>query len=329
MRLSAVGLIVTLALAMFVAPLAAGAQQTGKIPRIGVLSPSSPPYPSLDAFRQGLRDLGYVEGQNILLEYRYADWQFDRLPTLAAELVQLKPDVIFTFTTAGALAAKQATTTIPIVVGQARDMVARGIVASLARPGGNITGTTSFGIEIEGKRLALLKEAVPQIARVAILVNPGTQGTIDYPGSLAAEARALGVQLHSVEARVPDAFAGAFAAMAERQAEALLVTDSAMFQAYHHRIVEFAATYRLPTISRIQGFAEAGGLMQYGEDTSALAHRAATHVHKILQGATPADLPVEQPTKFELLLNLKTAKALGLTIPPTLLFQADKVIRED
>jgi putative ABC transport system substrate-binding protein len=172
-----------------------------------------------------------------------------------------------------------------------------------------------------------LKEAAPQLSRVAILVNPGTQGPLDYPGSLAAEAHALGVQLHSIEARAPDAFAGAFAAMAERHAEGLLVTDSAMFQAYRHRLVELAATHRLPTISRIQGFAEAGGLMQYGEDTGALAHRAATYVDKILKGAKPADLPVEQPTKFELVINLKTAQALGLTIPPTLLLQADQVIK--
>jgi putative ABC transport system substrate-binding protein len=324
---SAVGVIVTLILGMLAAPLAAKAQPARKIPRIGVLSPASPPHPSIDAFRQGLRDLGYVEGQTVLLEYRYAAWQLDRLPALAAELVQLTPDVIFTYTTNGALAAKQATTTIPIVVGSAGDMVARGIVESLARPGGNITGTTTFGSDLEGKRLELLKEVVPQMTRVACLGNPVSPAWPAYFGSLAADAQALGVQLLRVDARTPSEFERAFAAMAEGRADALLVTDNALFHEYRQRIAELAATHRLPTMSRIRGFAEAGGLMQYGDDPIALARVAATHVDKILKGAKPGEVPIERPMKFELVLNLKTAKALGLTMPPTLLVQADEVIQ--
>jgi putative tryptophan/tyrosine transport system substrate-binding protein len=324
---SAVGVLVTLILGMLAAPLAAQAQPARKIPRIGVLSPASPPHPSIDAFRQGLRDLGYVEGQTVLLEYRYAAWQLDRLPALAAELVQLTPDVIFTYTTNGALAAKQATTTIPIVVGSAGDMVARGIVESLARPGGNITGTTTFGADLEGKRLELLKEVVPQMTRVAFLGNPASPAWPAHFDSLTADAQALGVQLLRVDARALSEFEGAFAAMAAGRADALLVTDNALFHEYRQRLAELAATHRLPAISRIRGFAEAGGLIQYGDDPIELARVAATHVDKILKGAKPGELPVERPMKFELVLNLKTAKALGLTMPPTLLLQADEVIQ--
>jgi ABC-type uncharacterized transport system substrate-binding protein len=325
--MKAIALISTLALSLLVAPLAIKAQPARKIPRIGVLSPASPPHPSIDAFRQGLRDLGYVEGQTILLEYRYAAWQLDQLPTLAAELVQLTPDVVFIYTTIGALAAKQATTTIPIVVGSASDMVARGIVESLARPGGNITGTTTFGSDLEGKRLELLKEVVPQMTRVAFLGNPGSPAWPAHFGSLAADAQALGVQLLRVNARAPSEFEGAFAAMAAGRADALLVTDNVLFHEYRQQIVELAAMHRLPAISRIQGFAEAGGLLQYGDDPIELARVAATHVDRILKGAKPGELPVERPIKFELVINLKTAQTLGLTIPPTLLFQADEVIR--
>jgi putative ABC transport system substrate-binding protein len=307
--------------------LAVEAQLPAKIPRIGVLSPAPPgPRSDLDAFRQGLRELGYVEGQNILLEYRYAHWQLDRLPALAVELVQLNPDVIFTFTTAGVLAAKQATTTVPIVV-VAGGFVEQGVVTSLERPGGNITGMTLFTAEMYGKQLELLKEAAPHITRVALLLNPATPGADRYPASLAAEARALGVQLHRIEVRAPSEFEAAFAAIAEGRADALLVPSDVMFGAHRQRIVELAATHRLPSISRSSGFAEAGGLMQYGEDILELHRRAATHVDKILKGAKPADLPVEQPAKFKLVINLKTAQALGITIPPTLLVLADEVIR--
>jgi putative tryptophan/tyrosine transport system substrate-binding protein len=321
-----VGVIVTLTLGILAAPVISTAQPPATIPRIGVLSPAPPgPRLDLDAFRQGLRELGYVEGQTILLEYRYADWQLDRLPALAAELVQRNPDVIYTFTTAGGLAAKQVTTTVPIVV-SAGGLVEQGIVASLARPGGTMTGVT-LTAELYAKQLELLKEAAPHIARVAILLNPANPGSELYPASLAAEARALGVQLHRMEVRVPGEFEGAFAAIAEGRVDALVAMSDPMFGAHRQRIVELAATHRLPSISRSPGFAEAGGLMQYGEDIPEMHRRAATHVHKILQGAKPAELPVERALKFKLVLNLKTAKALGITMPPSLLLLADEVIQ--
>jgi putative ABC transport system substrate-binding protein len=318
-------LLVVLALSLLLVPLAPEAQPLATIPRIGVLAPGPPDdrSRSITAFRQGLRDLGYVEGQTILLEYRYADWQPDRLPALAAELVQLHPDVIFAPAAPGGLAAKQATTTIPIVV-VGTGLVERGVVAGLGRPGGNLTGITLLP-EVHGKQLELLKAAAPHIARVAIMVNAADQGpAVPLP---AAEARALGMQLHRMEVRAPGEFDGAFAALAEGRADALLVPSNALFGQYRHQIAALAATHRLPSISRGAGFAEAGGLIQYGEDGRELSRRAATYVDKILKGAKPADLPVEQAMKFELVINLKTAQALGLTIPPSLLFQADEVIR--
>jgi putative tryptophan/tyrosine transport system substrate-binding protein len=323
---STVGVIVTLTLGLLAAPVISTAQQPATIPRVGVLAPAPPgPRLDLDAFRQGLRDLGYVEGQNILLEYRYADWQFDRLPALAAELVQLNPDVIYTFTTAGVLAAKQATTTVPIVV-SAGGLVEQGIIADLARPGGNMTGVT-LTAELYAKQLELLKEAAPHITRVAFMVNAANPGSDRYPALLAAEARALGMQLHRMEVRAPGEFAGAFAVIAEGRADALVVMSDAMFGTHRQRIVELAATHRLPSISRSPGFAEAGGLMQYGEDIPEMHRRAATYVHKILKGAKSGELPVERAMKFKLVLNLKTAEALGLTLPPHLLVLADEVLR--
>jgi ABC-type uncharacterized transport system substrate-binding protein len=327
-----IGIIGMLVLGLLWVPLVTVAQQPAKLPRVGVLSPESPPtaaVPSaaLDAFWQGLRDLGYVEGQTILLEYRYADWQLDRLPALAADLVRSMPDVILTYSTPGVQAAKQATTTIPIVVGAAGDLVAQDMVTSQARPSGNITGMTLFGREIEGKCLELLKEAVPQSTRVAVLVNPAHPAFARRPADLAAEAQALGVQLQRVEARDPGEFEDAFATMTANRAEALLVVNDAMFHAHRHRIVALALAHRLPTISQARGFAEAGGLLQYGADTFAMLRRAALYVDKLLKGGTPADLPVERPDKFELIVNLKTAQALGITIPPVVLFQADEVLR--
>jgi putative tryptophan/tyrosine transport system substrate-binding protein len=319
-----IGLLVTLALAILWVPCAATAQPPATISRIGVLAPGQPEGDrAIPAFRQGLRDLGYVEGQSIRLESRYADWQLDRLPALAAELVRLNPDVIYASATPGGLAAQQASTTIPIVVvGTA--LVERGVVASLERPGGNMTGIT-LRAELYGKQLELLKETAPHIVRVAMLVNPANQGpAVPLPS---AEARALGVQLHLIEVRAPGEFDGAFAAIAEARADALLVPSDALFGGHRHRIAELAATHRLPSIARSAGFAEAGGLIQYGEDSRELHRRAATYVDKILKGAKPADLPVEQHMKFEFVINLKTAQALGLTIPPSLLFQADEIIR--
>src|SRR5712691_534878 len=325
---STIGGIVTLSLSLLTPPLTSQAQPAAHVPRLGLLIPSSfsAAASRIEAFRHRLRDLGYVEGQTILLEYRYAD-ELDRLPALAAELVQLNPDVIFTFTTPGVLAAKQATTTVPIV-GSGGGLVEQGIVASLDQPGGNMTGTTLFSAEIYAKHLELLKEAAPHMARVAILVNPANPGLVRYPASLAAEARVLGVQLHRIEARAPGEFAGAFAAIAEGHADALVVTGDVMFEAQHQqRIVELAATHRLPSISRSPGFAEAGGLMQYGEDIPEMFRRAAIYVHKILKGAKAGELPMERAMKFKLVLNLKTAKALGITMPPSLLLLADEVIR--
>jgi putative ABC transport system substrate-binding protein len=317
--------LVTLALVILWAPCAATAQPLATIPRIGVLAPGSPDdgSRSIIAFRQGLRDLGYVEGQTIRLEYRYANWQPDRLPALAAELVQLHPNVIFAPAANGGLAAKRATTTIPIVV-VGTGLVERSVVASLGRPGGNVTGITLLP-EVYGKQLELLKAAAPHIAQVAILVDAAGRGpAAPLP---AAEARALGVQLHRLEVRAPDEFDGAFAAIAEGRVDALLVPSGALFGLYRHRIAALAATHRLPSIARGAGFAEAGGLIQYGEDSRELNRRAATYVDKVLKGAKPADLPVEQSMTFEFVINLKTAEVLGLTIPPSLLLQATEVIR--
>jgi putative ABC transport system substrate-binding protein len=319
-------LMVTLALGILTASVFSTAQEPATIPRLGVLSPASPGSRAIDAFRQGLRDLGYVEGQNILLEYRHADGQLDRLPALAAELVQLKPDVIFTEAVPAVRAAKQATTTIPIVV-SASGLVEQGIVASLEQPGGNITGISNPPQhEISAKQLELLKEAAPHIERVAIVVNPATDSARD-PALLAEAARALGVQLLPMEIRAPGEVDGAFAGIVEGRANALLVPIDVTLTPHRSRILELAATHRLPSISRASRFAEGGGLIQYGENRLEGYRHAATYVDKILKGAKPADLPVEQPTQFELVINLKTAEALDLTIPPALLARATEVIR--
>jgi putative ABC transport system substrate-binding protein len=324
-----IGLLITLALSFLMAPFATKAQPPGPIPRIAVLSPGDAAAHGgrgLQAFFNGLRDLGYVDGQTILVEYRHADWQLDRLPALAAELVRLKPDVLVTYTTSGALAAKAATTTIPIVV-YAGDLVRQGIVESLARPGGNITGLQSFGPEIHGKHLALLKEAAPQTTRVAVLVNPANPAWNGMPGDVEAEARALGLQLQRVEVRGPAAFDDAFASMVHSRADALWIADDALFNRHRNRLLHLAVTHRLPTVSAERPYAEAGSLIAYSHSHPEMLRRAATYVDKILKGAKPGDLPVERPLKFELVINLKTAQALGLTIPPPLLFQADEVIR--
>jgi putative tryptophan/tyrosine transport system substrate-binding protein len=314
------------ALGIFTAPVISTAQEPATIPRLGVLSPASPGNLALDAFQQGLRALGYVEGQTILLEYRHADEQLDRLPALAAELVQLKPDVIFTYAMPGGRAAKQATTTIPIVV-TASGVVEQGIVASLEQPGGNMTGVShSQGHEISAKQLELLKEAAPHLERVAIVVNPAA-GSARDPALLAEAARALGVQLLPMEIRAPGEVDGAFAGIVEGRADALLVPTDVTLTPHRRRMLELAATHRLPSISRASRFAEGGGLIQYGENRLEGYRHAATYVDKILKGAKPGDLPMERPTTFELVINLKTAEALGLTIPPALLARATEVIR--
>ena len=304
----------------------AGAQQA-KVPRVACLSPSSPGSLILETFRDGLRQLGYVEGQNLIIEYRYANGKLDQLPALARELVLLKPDVIFTYSTPGALAAKQATTTISIVVGAAGDLVTSGVVASLARPGGNVTGMTLMGVELHGKLLELLKDATPKASRVAFLVNPANPAWSNYPKVLDATAKHLGVRVERVEAQDPGDLDAAFSAMIKSRSHGLVVANESVFQSHQKRIAELAAKHRLPSISRMTGFADAGGLIQYGEDVADMARRAATHVDKILKGRKPADLPVERPMKFEFVINLKAAKQIGVTVSPGVLYRADKVIK--
>ncbi len=320
----------TLAGGLLAAPLAAeGQQQSGKVYRIGYLNASSGiANPSiLEAFRQGLRELGWVEGQNIVIEYRFAEGRFDRLPDLAAELVRLKVDLIVAAPAPAALAAKNATGTIPIIFMGVSDPVGVGLVASLARPGGNVTGLSySVGSSIYAKDLELLKEAVPKVRRVAVLSNPASPSQPLTISDIKGAAQSLGLRLRLLEARGLGEFDGAFAAMARERAGALLVITDPAFSPYRARLVDLAAKNRLPSIFTQREDAEAGALMSYGPRLSDLWRRAATYVDKTLRGAKPGDLPVEQPTKFELVINLRTAKALGLTIPPSLLLRADEVI---
>ena len=315
---------------LLASPLAAEAQQApAKVPRIGFLVGASPAdgAPFLEIFRQALRELGYVEGQNITIEYRFAEGRPDRLPAVAAELVRLKVDVIVTSAPPVPQAAKQATRTIPIVFTSAVDPVGAGLVASLARPGGNITGLANMGSEVVGKHLELLKEAAPTVSRVAILQNPNNR--IHAPALREAEgaARALGVRLDVLQARTPAGIDAAFAAMHSQRAGGVLVLRDSFFFVQRTQIVALAAKSRLPAMYGFREYAEAGGLMAYHASLFQMWRRAATYVDKILRGAKPADLPVEQPTTFELVINLKTAKALGLTIPPSLLGRADEVIQ--
>jgi len=319
-------------LALGAAPLAADAQQAAKVARLGYLSSSLGANPQLrDAFLQGLRDLGYIEGRNVAIEYRDAEGKPERAPALAAELVALKVDVIFVGgSTRVTLAAMQATKTIPIVFTGVGDPVESGLVTKLARPGGNVTGLSSLGPELVGKRLELLKQAVPGVDRVAVLWRPGALGERtdnDMLTGADAAARALGVRLQFVEARSEDEFARAFSDMSSARAGALTVLPSNRFLREHRRLVDLAAKNRLPAVYASREFVDAGGLMSYGANEPDLFRRAATYVDKILKGAKPGDLPVEQPTKFELVINLKTAKALGLTISQPLLAHADEVIQ--
>jgi putative tryptophan/tyrosine transport system substrate-binding protein len=328
-----IALLITLAL--LVTPLIADAQQPTKVYRIGRLASGSPPEVSpfvqrtAEAFRQGLRELGYVESQNLVMTWRFAEGRLERLPELAAELVQLPVDVLVVSGGEPVIrAAQHATQTIPIVFAGSSDPVGRGFVASLAHPGGNITGLTTFSVELLGKRLELLKELVPTVARIAILANPANPGTVYAVREAQASAHALGVQPHVIEVRSLDEFESAFAAMTGADTGALLVlTDPSTFEPHMSAIVALAQRSRLPTMYPWRSYMEAGGLMVYGASLPDIHRRAAIYVDKILKGAKPADLPVEQPTKFELVINLKTAQALGLTIPPSLLFQADEVIR--
>jgi putative ABC transport system substrate-binding protein len=309
----------------------AEAQQTGKMPLIGYVSGSGDPEtagPQVVGFRQGLRDLGYIEGKNILVEYRYAQAGLDRVPGLVAELVQLKVDVLVaTFTTA-IRSAKQATKTIPIVMVSAADPVAAGFVDSLARPGGNITGVVRFTRELSGKRLELLKVAVPRISRVGVLWDSGAPGPAIASKEYETAARNLKLEFQSLEVRGPEPdLEGAFQAAAKGRANALIVVRNSTVDLHAKRIVDFTIKNRLPSVWEGSEFAEAGGLMSYSSDDPANYRRVATYVDKILKGAKPAELPVEQPTQFELVINLKTAKQIGLTIPQSVLYRADKVIK--
>jgi putative tryptophan/tyrosine transport system substrate-binding protein len=320
----------TLTLSLLAALLTAHAQPAGKVPRIGVIVPGAPPGASgdeLDVLRQGLRDLGYVEGQTIALEVRWGAGQRERYRALAADLVQLPVDVIVAAGGAAARAAQHATRTIPIVMMAGVDPVAQGLVASLAHPGGNITGLALMIRELSGKRLELLHEAVPGLARVALLMDAGNPSRQVLLAEHETAARGLGVQLLLLEVRGPDEFVGAFQAAAQGQAQALIMGQSPLFFNHRARLAELALASHLPTMSGETGYAEAGGLMYYGPDIPGSFRRVAVYVDKILKGAQPADLPVEQPTTFELAINRKTAQALGLTIPSVLFFQADKVIQ--
>jgi putative tryptophan/tyrosine transport system substrate-binding protein len=307
------------------------AQPAARVPRIGYLATDLPNSPSREAFLQGLRDLGYVEGGNVVIEYRDGEGKnFEQLPVLAAELVAFRVDVIVAGPgTLAALAAKQATTTIPIVFVAVGDPVTSGLVSSLARPGGNITGLSALSPELVGKWLELFKQAVPEVARVAFLWQPGGLGErTDREVLKGAEvaARALGVRLQFVEARDPADIDRAFSEMTRARAEAMAVLSTPMLGSQRTRLVEFAAKNRLPTVFPFRSYVDAGGFICYGPSIADMSRRAATYVDKILKGAKPADLPVEQPTKFELVINLKTAKAFGLTVPQSLLARADEII---
>jgi len=306
----------------------ADAQQTGKVPRIGFLLGSSPgPDPRVEAFRQGLRDLGYTEGKNIVIEWRFAEGKQDRLPELTAELVHLNVEIIVTDGTAVTRAAKNATKTIPIVMAADGDPIGNGFVASLAHPGGNITGLSNLISDLSGKRLEILKEAFPGISRIGVIWNPENPSSARGFKETQVAAKALALQLQSLEVRSPSDFEGAFQAASKRQARALSVlSDSLMFN-NRKRLLDIAVKHRLPTMHTQSLWADAGALMSYGTNFPDLYRRAATYVDKILKGAKPADIPVEQPMRFEFVVNLKTAKQIGVIIEPNVLVRAQRVIR--
>jgi putative ABC transport system substrate-binding protein len=321
-------IVVCLLLTVFLLTVAE-AQQPPKIPRIGYLSVLSPSSDSarLEAFRQGLHELGYVDGQSMTIESRYAEGQLARLPDLAVQLVRLKVDVIVAGGSTAIRAAKNATKLIPIVMAHGSDPVALGYVASLARPGGNITGLTHLAPELGGKRLELLKNIIPQLTRVAILTDPGTGGHAPQMKELEVAAPALGLQLQAVEVRAPNELENAFSAMMTGRAGAFIGLQQPTLDRLRGRIVDLAAKHRLPAMYPNSEYVERGGLMCYAADIVAMFRRSAVYVDKILKGAKPAELPVEQPTKFEFVINLKAAKRIGLTVPPNVLARADKVIR--
>ena len=310
------------------APLGAEAQTPGKVWRIGMLETTSMALnaPNLDAFRRGLRELGYVEGRNFMIEYRSADGRRERFPDLAAELVRLEVDLILTRGTPAVLAAKNATGTIPVVMAASGDPLLSGVVAGLARPGGNVTGLSAIIVEVTGKRLEMLREMVPRVSRIAVLFNMSNPNNALQWREMEIAAPSLGVHPQLLDVRKPVDFGGAFDAAIRQRAGALVVGIDALTQANHRFIVDLAAQHRLPAIYATREFVDAGGLIAYGVSYPHLYHRAASFVDKIFKGAKPGELPVEQPTKFELVINAKTAKALGITIPPSLLLRADQII---
>jgi putative ABC transport system substrate-binding protein len=323
--------VLTLCAVLFALCTSAEAQQLTKVSRIGYVSGTgspSDPGPNIEAFRQGLRDLGYIEGKNIFVEYRYAQGKLDQVPELLAEVVQLKPDVLFVETLTGIHAAKQATKTVPIVMVTTQDPVATKIIDSLARPGGNITGVTTLSRELSGKRLELLKEVV-RVSRVGVLSgNPGSLGNAPIKKEYEAAARALKIPLQFLEVRGPNPdLEAAFQAGVKARVSALVTIRGPLLNRYPKQIADLAINNRLPSMHEGSENVEAGGLMSYAANSAESFKRAAVYVDKILKGAKPADLPVEQPTKFELVINLKTAKQIGLTIPQSVLYRADRVIK--
>jgi putative tryptophan/tyrosine transport system substrate-binding protein len=306
----------------------AEAQQPKKVPTIGFLAAGSlSDQPYVDAFCQGLSDLGYIEGKNIAIEWRYAEGNVERAPDLASDLVRLKVAVLVAGTTPAALAAQKATRTIPIVFAVVADPIGTGLVDSLARPGGNVTGTTTINAELAPKRLELLKEVVPKVSRVAILYNPADASNVVSLKEQQDSASALGLTLRPFGVRDPGEFDHAFSMMTRKVADALDVHSGTLTLTHQRQIVDLATKTRLPAMYGASGFVEAGGLISYAANFAERFHRAATYVDKILKGAKPADLPVEQPTKFEFVINLKAAKQIGLTIPPSVLYRADKIIK--
>ena len=328
MRFTVVKLAVAFTLALFAIPPTLEAQQAVKAYRIGMLETIAAPLNSanLQAFRMGLRTLGYVEGGNLVIEYRSADGKTERFPALAAELVRQRVDLIVTRGTPAVIAAKKATGVIPIVMAVSGDPVGTGVVSSLARPGGNVTGLSSVITELAGKRLELFREALPALSRVALLYNPTNPAATNDWKEAEAAARALGLQSFSFEVRKAEDFRPAFETARKQRADVMVVIMDGLVQNHQGEVVDLARRNRLPDIYASREFPEAGGLMSYGVSYPDLYRRAASYVDKILKGAKPADLPIEQPTKFELVVNLRTAGALGLTIPPSLLLRADQII---
>jgi putative ABC transport system substrate-binding protein len=312
-----------------VSPLAAEAQQAGKVYRVGFLGNSSAALEAnlVGPFREGLRELGYVEGRNIVIEYRWAEGKYERFPALIAELAALNVDVIVTAGTPAALAVKRTTPSIPLVMAAVGDPIGVGLVASLARPGGNVTGLSAIAPELEGKRLELLREVVPKLSHIAVLWNPDNPFHAGSLKETRAAAQVLGIKAQLVGVRISEEFPAAFAAIVRERPGALLVLADRIFLHNRARIVDFGAKHRLPGVYPYRELVEAGGLMSFGPSYPGMHRRAAHYVDKILKGSKPADLPVEQPATFELIINLKTAKALGLTIPPSLLRRADEIIQ--